>query len=206
MWATESRTFTTFRIRRRTSSCRIISWISESITVTDTPSRSPGTTPCRFSTGLSAFEEWQRDLLPSRWQRHPGAAHRPDVVDVDWRGSWHFLHPRFRRSDLHRFRECRVRGADLAASESRNRCQLRARSERLLVRKRHLDHQERIGQTDPCPQSAPRAVRAGSRTISTTCPSGFFTTIDFLQHQNRRSASVGLTFWMPLINQRTARQ
>ncbi len=37
-------------------------------------------------------------------------------------------------------------------------------------------------------------------------PSGFFTTIDFLQHQNRRSASVGFTFWMPLINQRTARQ
>ena len=37
-------------------------------------------------------------------------------------------------------------------------------------------------------------------------PRDFFTTVDFLQHQNRRSASVGLTFWMPLINQRTARQ
>jgi hypothetical protein len=37
-------------------------------------------------------------------------------------------------------------------------------------------------------------------------PRDFFTTVDFLQNQNRRSASVGLTFWMPLINQRTARQ
>jgi hypothetical protein len=37
-------------------------------------------------------------------------------------------------------------------------------------------------------------------------PDGFFSTVAFTQHQNRRSASVGLTFWAPLINQRTARQ
>lgn len=37
-------------------------------------------------------------------------------------------------------------------------------------------------------------------------PDGFFTTIAFPQHQNRRSASVGLSFWAPLINQRTPRQ
>jgi len=37
-------------------------------------------------------------------------------------------------------------------------------------------------------------------------PDGFFTTVAFTQHQHRRSASVGLTFWLPLINQPTARQ
>jgi hypothetical protein len=37
-------------------------------------------------------------------------------------------------------------------------------------------------------------------------PDGFFSTVAFTQHQNRRSASVGLTFWVPLINQRTVRQ
>ena len=37
-------------------------------------------------------------------------------------------------------------------------------------------------------------------------PDGFFSTIAFPQHQNRRSASVGLSFWVPLINQRLARQ
>jgi hypothetical protein len=37
-------------------------------------------------------------------------------------------------------------------------------------------------------------------------PDGFFSTVAFTQHQHRRSASVGLTFWLPLINQQTARQ
>ncbi|MCU1385650.1 MAG: hypothetical protein JWL71_4347 [Acidobacteria bacterium] len=37
-------------------------------------------------------------------------------------------------------------------------------------------------------------------------PEGFFSTVAFPPHQNRRSASIGLTFWAPLINQRTARQ
>ena len=37
-------------------------------------------------------------------------------------------------------------------------------------------------------------------------PDGFFSTIAFPQHQHRRSASVGLSFWVPLINQRLARQ
>ena len=36
-------------------------------------------------------------------------------------------------------------------------------------------------------------------------PNGFFTTVAFTQHQHRRSASIGLTFWLPLINQPTAR-
>jgi hypothetical protein len=37
-------------------------------------------------------------------------------------------------------------------------------------------------------------------------PDGFFSGVAFPQHMNRRSASVGLMFWVPVINQRVARQ